>query len=152
MNIISISLHTHTGTNMQLDQQCYFVYMPSHPQYHWLLCGLHGHTIQPTSFHNRLLNTTHKTIWNWQNTILTLITLSTLGIRLNVSDSPAYMVHPYYCVYAQTDRKPEFYNFDTNHAFRPHSWLKWLFIDFFSKMSHFISQKSWKLVANNQIY
>ena len=30
--------------------------------------------------------------------------------------------------------------------------LKWLFIDFFSKMSHFISQKSWKLVANNQIY
>ena len=33
-----------------------------------------------------------------------------------------------------------------------HGCLKWLFIDFFSKMSHFISQKSWKLVANNQIY
>ena len=34
----------------------------------------------------------------------------------------------------------------------PHGCLKWLFIDFFSKMSHFISPKSWKLVANNQIY
>ena len=33
-----------------------------------------------------------------------------------------------------------------------HGCLKLLFIYFFSKMSHFISQKSWKLVANNQIY
>ena len=30
-------------------------------------------------------------------------------------------------------------------------WNDYLLI-FFSKMSHFISQKSWKLVANNQIY
>ena len=39
-----------------------------------------------------------------------------------------------------------------SHFFPTHGCLKWLFIDFFSKMSHFISQKSWKLVANNQIY
>ena len=37
-------------------------------------------------------------------------------------------------------------------TFAAHGCLKWLFIDFFSKMSHFISQKSWKLVSSNQIY